>query len=45
MCRKDMIDKIHFDTRQYAHIVWENETDLAKQLKNRILATIGQGPK
>jgi nucleoside 2-deoxyribosyltransferase len=45
MCRKDMIDKIHFDTRQYAHIVWENETDLAKQLKNRILATIGQVTK
>ncbi len=44
MCRKDMIDKVHFDTRQYAHIVWENEVDLEKQLRLRILATIGQGP-
>jgi hypothetical protein len=44
MCHKDVIDKIHLDTRQNAHIVWENEADLAKQLKNCILATIGQGP-
>lgn len=39
-CRKDEIEKVHFDTRQYNHIVWENEEDLYHQLYNRIRATI-----
>lgn len=45
-CRKDMIDKVHFDTRQFNHILWEKENpeDLREQLTNRILAAIGQGP-
>lgn len=45
-CRKDLVDKnhIHFDTRQYNHIAWEKPEDLRKQLKNRISATIGDGP-
>ena len=45
-CRKDLVDKnhIHFDTRQYNHIAWEKPEDLHKQLKNRISATIGDGP-
>ena len=45
-CRKDMIDKAHFDTRQFNHILWEKENleDLRKQLTDRILAAIGQGP-
>ncbi len=44
-CRKDMIDKIHFDTRQYNHIVWEPEKldEFKKKLTNRILNTIGAG--
>ena len=33
-------DGPHFDTRQYNHIVYENENDLLLQLKNRILATV-----
>jgi nucleoside 2-deoxyribosyltransferase len=37
---KDWIDKLHFDTRQYNHIVYENEADLYKKLKARIEATI-----
>ena len=37
-CRKDDIDKLHFDTRQYNHIVWENNDDLKKKLINRIEA-------
>ena len=24
-CREDVIEKLHFDTRQYSHIVWEAE--------------------
>lgn len=39
-CRKDELDKTHFDTRQYNHIDWENEEDLLVRLKNRIEATI-----
>lgn len=43
-CRSDMVDKLHFDTRQYAHIVWETPEDLRSELKNRIIARIGEGP-
>lgn len=39
-CRKDEVSKLHFDTRQYNHIVWENETDLYEALLRRIQATI-----
>ncbi len=42
-CRKDMVDKLHFDTRQYAHIVWATPEDLCNELKNRIMARIGEG--
>lgn len=43
-CRKDMVGKLHFDTRQYAHIVWQNPEELRDGLRNRILARIGEGP-
>ena len=43
-CRYDMVDKLHFDTRQYAHIVWKDSEDLRKELRNRIIARIGEGP-
>jgi len=43
-CRKDVLDKVHFDTRQYNHIVWETAGDLRKQLADRISAVIGDGP-
>lgn len=43
-CRKDMVDKLHFDTRQYAHIVWQDPKELHDELRNRILARIGEGP-
>ncbi len=42
-CRNDIVDKLHFDTRQYAHIVWETPEQLRAELKNRILARIGHG--
>lgn len=38
-CREGETDKLHFDTRQYNHIVWKTPTDLADQLDHRILAT------
>jgi nucleoside 2-deoxyribosyltransferase len=39
-CRKDDLNNVHFDTRQYKHIVWEQPTDLRQQLADRIRATI-----
>ncbi|MEK3909645.1 nucleoside 2-deoxyribosyltransferase [Oceanobacillus sp. FSL W7-1309] len=39
-CRNNDLENLHFDTRQYSHIVWENEEDLYIKLMNRIRATI-----
>ena len=43
-CRKNAIKRIHFDTRQYNHIVWETPVELKDRLTNRIAAVIGDGP-
>lgn len=43
-CRKDMMDKLHFDTRQYFHIDWETPDELRDRLLHRIRALIGEGP-
>ena len=45
MCREG--DELHFDVRQYNCIFWtpDNLENAKSQLKNRILATLGQGPK
>ena len=44
--RKDVADAnaLHFDTRQYSHIVWEDFADLRARLSQRISATLGDGP-
>lgn len=39
-CREDDLKNVHFDTRQYNHIVWKEPTDLRIQLADRIKATI-----
>ncbi|HUN96136.1 MAG TPA: hypothetical protein VMU69_07850 [Bradyrhizobium sp.] len=39
-CRADCIDYVHFDTRQYPHIVWSETTELRSKLTNRIRAII-----
>lgn len=41
-CKKEEVDAdlLHFDTRQYNHISWENEEDLYKRLLNRIKVNI-----
>lgn len=44
-CRSDVMDKIHFDTRQYNHIVWSTPEELRERLSKRISATLGDGPK
>ena len=45
-CRQDILEKIHFDTRQYNHIPWEPEKleEFSKALADRIAAVIGDGP-
>lgn len=44
-CRRDMVDKLAFDTRQYNHILWDTPEDLRIGLKNRIEAWIGKRPE
>ena len=46
-CRNDLVDELHFDTRQYVHILWDkNSLDgLYTELLNRIRARIGEGPE
>jgi nucleoside 2-deoxyribosyltransferase len=39
-CRSDHKDDMHFDTRQYNHILWADSADLEKQLYARIVATM-----
>jgi len=39
-CKQNEIGQVHFDTRQYNHISWENSENLRKKLLNRIRATI-----
>jgi nucleoside 2-deoxyribosyltransferase len=41
--RKDDHPNVHFDTRQYNHIVWENPSHLAEELHTFITAIIGIG--
>ena len=43
-CRKDGLEKAHFDTRQYPHIVWETPEELRGALAKRISAVLGDGP-
>lgn len=39
-CRRDEIDKAHFDTRNYQHIVWDDPEDLRKKLIDKITAYV-----
>jgi hypothetical protein len=39
-CREDDVDNLHFDTRQYNHIVWAEPADLKEKLALRIEATL-----
>jgi hypothetical protein len=42
--REDVLPFVHFDTRQFAHIVWKDSADLCAKLEKRISATLGDGP-
>src|SRR5713101_2205924 len=39
-CNEKDKNKLHFDTRQYNHIIWTDEADLYEKLRRRIQATI-----
>ena len=43
-CRADQIDDVHFDTRQYNHILWTTPEELRTRLADRIGARLGTGP-
>lgn len=44
MVREDDLPRVHFDTRQYSHIVWTNHDEAREKLTNTILAVMGRGP-
>lgn len=41
--RDDDLKNVHFDTRQYNHVVWSTEAQLAEELYTRIAAVVGHG--
>ncbi|MBP7527332.1 MAG: hypothetical protein KA801_05380 [Syntrophorhabdaceae bacterium] len=43
--REDDLRDVHFDTRQYNHIVWKTPEDLQEQLYDSICANIGRRSK
>jgi hypothetical protein len=43
-CHQGSIGDLHFDTRQYNHLVWETPDGLRHSLEARIGAVIGDGP-
>ena len=40
-CREDLKEKLHFDTRQYPHILWKTPEELYTKLRDKIGAVIG----
>ena len=44
-CRKDHMDELHFDIRQFNCIDWDSPDDLAARLSKRIEAVVGLGPE
>ena len=41
--REDDLANVHFDTRQYNHIVWKSEEHLRQELSSFVLAIVGRG--
>jgi nucleoside 2-deoxyribosyltransferase len=44
-CRKNDMNELHFDIRQFNCIDWESSEDLSTRLKTRIEAVLGKGPR
>lgn len=45
MCRKHELDQLHFDTRQYNFIDYQDVAEAKKRLYDRIIAIEGEGPE
>lgn len=43
--REDQLKDVHFDTRQYRHIVWKDEDQLCEELRDLVVAVLGRGPQ
>jgi hypothetical protein len=43
--RQDDLTNVHFDTRQFAHVVWDSYPDLRTKLRDVIVAVLGMGPR
>lgn len=43
-CRKDHMDKLHFDIRQFNCIDWNTPEEIAERLQQRLEAVLGAGP-
>ena len=43
-CREDALRHVHFDTRQFNHIVWKTPEELRHRLAKRISAHFKDGP-
>jgi hypothetical protein len=39
-CRRDDLENVHFDTRQYSHVVWESPQDLVERIEKRVRGAI-----
>lgn len=39
-CRKDEFEKVHFDIKQFSHIIWKDPSDLRQRLADKVKATI-----
>lgn len=43
--REDDLGAVHFDTRQFNHVVWKEPADLRIRMRDRILGVFGRGPR
>ena len=41
-CREDQFGDVHFDTRQYPHIIWRTEEDLSSEIEGRLKAMLAR---
>lgn len=41
-CRQDEFNDVHFDTRQYPHIVWNSEEELGAEIQARLNALLAR---
>lgn len=42
--RENDLANVHFDTRQFNHVVWTDPADLRDKIRDRVLGVFGRGP-